>query len=271
MTWHAKPELLESYARGTVDEASAFSLEAHLVACAACRQHTAALVDRGRLERVWEEVQELVDAPHRGPVERVLVRLGVPEHVARLLAATPSLSLSWFLAAAVALAFAVLAAHQGEQGLVIFLALAPLLPVAGVAAAYGPGIDPAYEIGVASPLRSFRLLLIRALAVVASTVALVALAALALPDLDWRIAAWLLPALGLTTLTLALATSMAPPTAAGCLAVAWIGAVVVGGTAAHDRFAAFRPPVQIAFLVVGAIAALVIARRRESFDMRRDV
>ena len=112
MSWHAEPELLESYARGTVDEASAFSLEAHLVACAACRRHTASLVERERLERVWEEIQELVDAPRRGPVERVLVRLGVPDHVARLLAATPSLSLSWFLAVSLGLAFAVLAAHQ---------------------------------------------------------------------------------------------------------------------------------------------------------------
>ncbi len=270
MTWHADPGLLESYARGSVEEAAAFSLEAHLVSCAACRERAASLVEPVRLELVWEEIQEIVDPPRRGPVERLLVRLGVPEHVARVLAATPSLSLSWLLAVGLALAFAVLAAHQGEKGLVLFLALAPLLPVAGIAVAYGPGVDPVYEIGLASPLRSFRLLLIRAAAVLASTLALAGLAALALPELDARVVAWLLPALGLTVMSLALATRLSPLVACASLAVAWVGAVTVSALAAHDRFAAFRPPAQIGFVVVTA-AALVIARRREAFETGREI
>ena len=71
-------------------------------------------------------------------VERTLVHLGVRDHVARLLVATPSLHLSWFAAAAAALGFAVLAAVQRPDGLLFFLVLAPLLPVAGVAFAFGP-------------------------------------------------------------------------------------------------------------------------------------
>jgi hypothetical protein len=96
--------------------------------------------------------------------ERLLVRLGVADHTARLLAATPALRGSWLLAVAVTLAFAVLAAwaRPGPDAILAFLCVAPLLPLAGIAVAYGPGIDPTYEIGLAAPLRSFRLLLLGA-------------------------------------------------------------------------------------------------------------
>jgi hypothetical protein len=38
--------------------------------------------------------------------------------------------------------------------MLLFLVMAALLPVAGVAAAYGPGVDPAYDVGRASPCRA---------------------------------------------------------------------------------------------------------------------
>ena len=77
-----------------------------------------------------------------------------------------------------------------------FLVLAALLPLAGVAAAYGPGIDPSYEIGVAAPMSSFHLILVRASTVLASTAALAALAALTLPRVGWTAAAWIVPMSG---------------------------------------------------------------------------
>ena len=46
--------------------------------------------------------------------------------------------------------------------------------------AYGPGIDPTYEIGLAAPMRGLRLLL-RAAAVVRASAVLAAAASLALP------------------------------------------------------------------------------------------
>jgi hypothetical protein len=269
MTWHAETDALDSYARGTIDEASAFSIEAHLLSCSTCRKRVTGLADEERLERVWTEVEELVDAPIPGPVERILLRCGVSDHVARLLAATPSLTLSWFAAIAAALAFAGAAAQWSERGVLLFLALAPLLPLAGVAAAYGPALDPSYEIGVAAPIRSFRLLLIRSAAVLVSTTALTAVAALALPGLDWRVAAWLLPALGLTTASLALATYVSPPAAFGWLAFLWIAVITLTSAAAQDDFVAFRAPGQTAFLIATIGAAVVVARRREAFDTGR--
>jgi hypothetical protein len=269
MSWHADPTSLTSYRDGALDEVSSFSVEAHLISCSTCRAHAASLVEQERLERVWSGIEEAVDAPRLGVIERVLLRLRIPDHVARVLAATPSLSLSWLLAVMLVLAFAVVAAHQSERGVLVFLAVAPLLPLAGVAAAYGPGIDPAYEIALAAPLRTFRLLMIRAAAVLTVTVVLVGLAALALPGLAAVAAAWLLPALALALASLALSSYVPPLLASGSLALAWICAVGLGVALADDRLAAFQPPGQLAFALIAALAALVIGRRRDAFETTR--
>lgn len=186
-TWHAEPAVLESYAAEDLDDVRASSLEAHLLACGHCREALAPMVPDRRLDAIWRGIETAVVAPRPGVVERTLLRLGVHEHVARLLSATPSLRLSWLLAEGFALVSAALAAQNaagtraGGPTLFLFLVLAALAPVAGVAAAFGPGVDPAYEVGIASPMRSDRLLFIRATAVLAASIAIGALASIALP------------------------------------------------------------------------------------------
>ena len=271
MNWHADDAVLAGYAAGTLGEATAFSVEAHLLACAVCRARTAPYADAPRLDAVWSGVQELVDRPRETPVERVLLRLGVPEHVARLLAATPSLTLSWLSAIALCLAFAVVAAHESEKAVGAFLVLAPLLPLAGVAAAYGPWLDPVYEIALAAPLRTFRLLLLRTSVVVSGTTLLTAVAALALPSLEWRAAAWLLPALGLVLASLALATYVTPAWAFGGVATVWVGSVLLVRAGSGDTEAAFAAPVQAAFAVAAVLAAAVLARRPQSFETEQEI
>jgi len=266
VSWHAEAEVLERYARGELDEARAISVEAHVIACADCREALGTRAASARHDRVWAAVCERVDAPRRGPVEALLVRAGVRGDVARLLAATPSLTLSWLVAVALSLAFAVVAAHAGERGLQLFLTLAPLLPLAGVAAAYGRVLDPAYEVALAAPVRSFRLLLIRSVAVFAVTSVFAALAALALPALDAHAGAWLLPALGLTLASLALSTFVSHVVAFGGCAIAWVGAVMFAEAVTADRLAAFEEAGQVCFLAVTVVAALVIAARRANFE-----
>jgi hypothetical protein len=266
--WHADREVVGLYAGGELDEARAYSLEAHLLSCGECRALLAPIVNRGAIERTWMEIEEAVDAPRPGPVERVLLRLGVADHLSRLLAATPSLRLSWFAAVAVALGFAVLAAKGDHAGLVVFLGMAPLVPVAGVAAAFGPGIDPTYEVGLASPYRSGRLLLVRSAAVLVASLVLIGLAALALPGLDWTTVAWLLPALALTLVTLAVSTVAEPVPSAVAVAMGWIVSVALVGHLAGDGVAAFHATGQVLCLVLIAVSGLVLARRSEAFERR---
>lgn len=278
MTWHAAPETLAGYAEGRISAVQASSVEAHLVTCDACRSSLAARADRARLDTLWGEITAAVDAPVTGVMERLLGRLGVPEHVGRLLASTPALRVSWLAAVMVTLAFAVGAARSGngDAGLAVFLVLAPLLPLAGVAASFGPGIDPVYEVAVAAPLRSLDLLLLRAAAVLVTTAVLVGAAAMTVPHADWGMTVWLLPACGLTAGSLVLSTWITPWKAAAALASVWVAAAAVGlrvavgaspGGPVVERFAAFRPSGQLALAVFTVAAVVIVAHRRDALEI----
>src|SRR6188472_1866165 len=192
-SWPVEGSRLAAYASGDVDDAEAFSVEAHIVGCPHCQAQVTTFIAPQRLEDTWLDVVDTLDAPRPGLVEGLLIRLGLAPHVARLLAATPSLTASWLGAVAIALAVAVAGAHQGERGMALFLCIAALAPVAGVAAAFGRGIDPTHELSLTAPMSSVRLLLLRTVAVVGATLVLTVIGALALPGLTWTAAAWLLP------------------------------------------------------------------------------
>jgi hypothetical protein len=268
--WHADGELLAAYDDQRLDAAARWSVEAHLTSCAACRLRARALVDPARLRRLRAVLIDAVDLPRAGVAERLLVRLGVAGHTARLLAATPALRGSWLLAVAVALGFAVLAAwtHSGQDANLAFLCVAPLLPLAGIAAAYGPGVDPTYEIGLAAPLRSFRLLL-RAAAVLGTATLLAAAASLALPQFGPRAAGWLLPSLGLTASSLALATTVEPLRAIGITAGAWVIAVAVTVLPPAPSSVLFALAGQVGFAALALLAAAVLLLRRGHFESDR--
>jgi hypothetical protein len=270
--WHLDGGTARRYASGAATQVFAASAEAHLSVCAGCRRLLVPLVDPSRLDSIWEQVAERVDTPRRGPVERLLRRIGLRPDTARLLSATPSLSGSWLLAVAATLAFAVIAAGAGPRGTMLFLTLAPMLPVAGVAVAYGRAVDPIHEIGAAAPYSSLRLLLLRSAAVVATTTVLAAAAGLLLPASGWTGAAWLLPALALTALTLVLSVRFALVHAAAGLATTWVVVVVgtqagAGGRAAlaAGRYAAFGATGQLVCLVLMVVSIAVLAARRRRY------
>lgn len=269
MSWHIQSAALRDYADGSIEATQQFSVEAHLVSCAVCRTGLSYYTDKAALDRTWDAIAAETAAPAPNVIERTLLRIGVSDHNARLLAATPSLRWSWLLAVGVVLSIAVVVAHGAADGYVFFLALAPLLPLAGIAAAYGPGVDPTYEIGVAAPLRSFKLLLLRAIAVLASTMALGMIAALFLPEVGWATAAWLLPSLGLVTSSLAISTIVHPMRAATLVAGAWVAAVSAAAWAASGDVAirtVFGGDLQIALLSVTLGAGLFLLVRRDEFE-----
>jgi len=191
----------------------------------------------------------------------VLTRLGVSEPDALLVAVAPSLRASWLYGLAVTLGFVALsAAYGGSRGLALFLLVAPLVPVAGVAFAYGPDVDPSYEVGVAVPYSAARLLLLRTAAVLATCLPLVLLAALLVPALSWTAVSWLLPALSFTAVTLAASTWTRPAVAGVGVGIAW--ACAVGSAAAQqDPAAVLDPALLLVYAAVGVAAALVLRLR----------
>jgi putative zinc finger protein len=270
VSWHADARVLDGYADGSLGGASVYSVEAHLAGCPRCRGELSKRVDSDRLDRVWGGVRRQVEAPRRDVVERALAGLGVPAHTARVLVATPSLRPSWILAVATSLAFAVLAGRLVGGGNLPFLVLAPLVPVLGVAVAFARPIDPLWEISATTPTGGFRLTMIRAAAVITASIVPTALAALGLPEPGWIALAWLLPALGLTLLTLALSAGAATtPAVAGVVAATWAVGVVVAGQVAADPLAAFATRGQVLLAAIAAAAAVVVASRRDAFERSR--
>jgi hypothetical protein len=267
-TWHIDDDLLEGYARSALPPAAAWSVEAHLPQCARCRERITPFADAARLDTVRGELIAATDSPRWSRAERLLMWLGVPEHTVRLLLATPALRASWLLAVAIALALAVTATYTDRTAMttLVFLTLAPIAPLAGVATAYGARVDPMYEITVAAPISGFRLLLLRAVAVLTTTIAMVGAAALALPGTDSRMAAWLLPALALATGSLALTPLLGSIAATTGVGVGWIAVVLVTAVPGSGQALPFSAAGQLASVVLAVVAATVLFLQRRIVD-----
>ncbi|MFI7504318.1 zf-HC2 domain-containing protein [Streptomyces sp. NPDC049687] len=270
MTWHVAEEDLRAYAHGELAPPLLWSADTHLTACAECRARLAHSADPVVLDAGWERLDAELDAPRPSLTERLLVRLGVADHTARLLTATPILRRSWLLSVLFLLVMTVLAGRVADTP-ALFLALAPLLPLAGVALSYGPALDPTYEMAVVAPLHGFRLLMIRTVAVLTAGLALNGLATLALPGYGLMALAWLLPALALTATALALSARLGPVLAPALVGGAWLTLLVV----AHERartadstLAPFTAAGQSAAAAVVVLAALLLYQVRDRFDTR---
>jgi hypothetical protein len=268
MTWHADPALLSAYLAGDVDYPVGASVEQHLLRCAECRGRLAERPPVVPLSLVWDGIRETVEDPRPTAVERIACGLGLPDWEARLLAAAPSLTAAWIGSLAVSLAFAVLAAYYGDPqwAVVLFLLVAPLAPVAGVAVAYGPEGDPSHEAVAATPYPALRLVLLRSAAVLTTSVPLAVVGALLLPVPWWVAAGWLLPALACTAVVLALSTWFSTTVVATAVGVSWVGALVVAAVV-REPYAVVAPQLQVFYVVVGLTAGAVLAARSRRSDI----
>ncbi|WP_225824676.1 zf-HC2 domain-containing protein [Streptomyces naphthomycinicus] len=270
MTWHVAEDDLRAYLRGELAPPLLWSADTHLAACAECRAALAAAGDPRALDAAWERLDAELDAPRPRLFERLLVRLGVADHTARLLAATPVLRRSWLTAVTLVLLMSVLAARAGHST-TLFLAVTPLLPLAGVALSYGPAVDPTYEMAVVSPLHGFRLLMIRTVAVLAAGLALSGLAGLALPGFGLGALGWLLPALALTGTGLALTPRLGPVGAPCAVAGGWVALLLAAAARAGGGhpLAPFTAAGQGVAAGVAALAAGLLFLARDRFDQSR--
>ncbi|MET9686009.1 zf-HC2 domain-containing protein [Streptomyces coeruleorubidus] len=272
MSWHVPEEDLRAYARGELAAPALWSADAHLGACAVCRGVLAEVSDPVALDAGWERLDAELDAPRAGVLESLLVRVGVAGHTARLLAAAPVLRRSWLGAVVVVLLLSVGAGHvaHGGEFPTLFLALAPLLPLAGVALSYGPALDPTYEMAVVAPMHGFRLLMIRTVAVLGVVLGLNGLATLALPEYGLRALAWLLPALALTATGLALTPRLGPVLAPSLAGGAWVGLLVLAEAlraGPEVPLAPFTVAGQGVAALVAALAAGLLFLFRDRFDL----
>ena len=158
---------------------------------------------------VWTAVRDEIELPRPSVLERLLVRLGLPQGEAMLVAAAPALRGSWICAVALSVAFAVgggLAARTGN--VTMFLTVAPLVPVLAVATAFGPEASAALEQESAAPYPLVRLVLLRTGAVLLAALPVVLVGQLVFPEAAAWV--WLLPALGFIAAVLALSTWFGP-------------------------------------------------------------
>lgn len=255
MSWHITGDLMDAYLSGALDPARAMSVDAHLGGCPDCR--AAVPYEEDWLRDSWQRLEAEVLSPRPSPLERLLRSGGVPEHVARLLTATPTMSGAWVAGVVAALAFAVLAARESAAYLPVFLAVAPILPLAGIALAYGPRVDPVHELLASTPLSGARLLLVRAVGTLAVAVVLAAGASPLLPAPAWLSAAWLLPSLATTSCCLLLSSRLPVPASALAAGGLWLLGVAAAGSATGDQLAAFGLAAQIGY----GCAALLISLR----------
>jgi hypothetical protein len=276
MTWHADTAVLDRYSRGQLDDIAAASVESHVTRCARCRQAVAAHVDHHALAEIKLGLDDRLDAPRPGWLVRSLTAVGVPEHDASLIAGSLSLEASWCAASLVAVCFALLAATASSRAsLGLFLVVAPLVPLAGVALAFGRRVDPTFEIAQSCPMPSVRILLVRALAVLGLTVPV--LLVLSLPFGTALAFAWLLPAVAMAAAALAAGTWVRLTHAAVGLTALWITIATVGFSGASrattEAFArsdvAFRWSGQLLCGVLAVVSLAVLSARRDNYEVAR--
>jgi len=156
------------------------------------------------LSRVWTGVAAQVWRRDPGRVERLAGRLLRSPGLARALLTTPSLLLGWIIATAVVLAAGVVATLG--TGTPYVALCAPALAAAGIAYAYGPGIDPAWELSRSMAVGDRMVLLARALAVFGLNAALGLAASAASGVAAALTIGWLVPMTAACALALAAAT-----------------------------------------------------------------
>ena len=230
-TWHTDEDLLGAYLAGRLD-----ALRGRLGRAAP--RGLRRLPREGRPARrppdlalAWAGVQAAVERPAQPLFMRLARRLGLSEPTSVLLTAYGvaadrlAESAAWSRWASPSLP-----PNCPHGKIWPFLLVAPLVPVIGVAASYGPSTDPLETLIVTSPYgrdptdpgprtRGADHLSARSRC----------LLGLMLPGPLWIAAAWLGPALAMIPVLLAVASFVGPRAAAGVLALSW-SAVVLAST-----------------------------------------
>jgi len=209
------------------------------------------------LDRVWLGVAAQVWRRQPGPVERLAGRLLRSPGLARALVTTPSLLLGWVLASVAVLAVGAAATLTTGTPYVAFVA--PAAAGIAIAFAYGPAIDPAWELAQSMAVSDRMVLLVRALAVFGLN-AVLGLAASALSGTAAAVTfGWLVPMTAVCALALAAAT-VTRSAVAGVIAglAAWTITLLTGQASGQVTVVVTSPALIGPYLAVTAACVAVV-------------
>ena len=258
--WHVDDELWARYADRSLDAVAASSVDAHVVRCSDCQLRARDWEPTAAVD-VWPAVRREVSRPRLPAPLRLARRLGLPDGDAVVIAASDSLYLPWVMAVGGALVCAMLTGISVREQDIVFVLLAPLVPVLSVVAAYD-ATDPLRELTAGTAFSKLRVALLRTSAALLVAVPLTLAVSLSIPGLEDLAFVWLLPGLFLTLCALVLMTWWRCWVAAALTALVWL-TVVFGFDGADSVLSVGSVPAQSVFaaLCIGAVAVLV---RRES-------
>jgi hypothetical protein len=270
MTWHLDATIAERYSSRDIDGALAGSVEAHVMACERCRQTLNNSVDAPALAWIWQSVEDVLDAPRRSWIDRVLLALGCSDVTTRLVSATTRARWAYLLVVVFNVGVAVASSYSREpdRTFLAFLLFAPLGPLVATAGAFGRWADPTHALIRVLPTSNLRVVLVRTVAGVVPAVVLTAAALPWLADRGWMAVAWLMPALALTLLTLALSTWIDVELAALVVGGLWIVLPLTLTVPTTELIDLIAGPFQVGSIAIAAIAGAATAARRSTFDYR---
>jgi hypothetical protein len=209
------------------------------------------------LHRVWRGVAAEVWRRRPGLVEWLAGRALRSPGLARALVTTPSLLLAWVIATGVVLAAGIFATlGTGTPYVALF---APAVAAAGIAYAYGPAIDPAWELSQSMAVSDQMVLLVRVLAVFALNAALGLAASAASGTAAAITIGWLVPMTAVSAVALAAAAVTGSANAGAAVGMAaWAITVLSVYSASGKVTAAIAGSVLVLpYLTVAAACAAI--------------
>ncbi|HWF82334.1 MAG TPA: hypothetical protein VN695_17280 [Streptosporangiaceae bacterium] len=212
------------------------------------------------LGRVWIGVVGEVWRRRPGLLERSAAALLRSPGLARALLTTPSLLVPWLIASVAVLGAGAAATFGTGQPIVALMA--PAVAAAGIGYAYGPGIDPAWELAASMAISDRIVLLVRAL-VVFAVYALLGLAASAASGVAAVLTVgWLIPMTLVSALALAAAMVARSANVGVATGLSGWTIMVLSWRAADGRFTAavtYTAPRAALYLALAACCGIAAA------------
>lgn len=255
---HVPARVLDAYAAGEtgIDADLLWAVESHVEGCGPCRERLSEAVSRRSPATVAlvDRVRAGLDAQIEGSPRMPARGRWRPRTATSLL---PRLAMT-VVVVLIALIFDLTASQFPS----LVLLLAPVAPLFGVAAAWSRGLDPAYELIVASPRAGLYLVLRRTLAVLLVVIPVLAAA-------GWLVgmspARWLLPCLAFTAAALALGEVVGLHRAASGLVLVWMAAVVAPSLAAAHLSVLLEPASLPWWAGLTSVVGVVLVVRRGAY------